>query len=418
VRIMVEARDAICAGDQDFVFTDSGVAGISWAYPGTPDEQSELSRSWSSLRNFPDGLPPHLPQYNDATIAGFSYGGQILESLLQQVGRDYWRENCTGCTYFSPAAGSFETPVLPLGRPSCCVVAEARDDRVDRAGDSLAASAAQSPSEEILGWNPMCFDLLDTAASYIARIRGTLADAVADRWTSKGATSSPCGGPCPPSRPFCNVSGSGAAGSCITVRCKDVVPYCLESGPAGFRARQACPQTCGCQRPRGPLALSLPRDGCSPGCTRSGEFRAALASLPCADVEKTDPDWLGMIDNMAQSGANTENLADSPIAVFAGGLRAFGCDYLAYGTDRLRPSVAPELPPPYIWGINFCVEAGSWLLTKPLSLFCPVACGCYSGDAHCPTSCPMRNSTTPLCPEWQKHQANSFPASTSCALSA
>lgn len=38
---------------------------------------------------------------------------------------------------------------------------------------------------------------------------------------------------------------------------------------------------------------------------------------------------------------------------------------------------------------------------KPLSYFCPVACGCRSGDAHCPDACPARNGTE-TCEEHQK----------------
>ena len=34
--------------------------------------------------------------------------------------------------------------------------------------------------------------------------------------------------------------------------------------------------------------------------------------------------------------------------------------------------------PPYLFGINPCIEGGTFFPTKPLSYFCPVACGASS----------------------------------------
>ena len=57
---------------------------------------------------------------------------------------------------------------------------------------------------------------------------------------------------------------------------------------------------------------------------------------------------------------------------------------------------------PFLFGINACVEDGLFFPVKPLSYFCPVACGCRSGDPHCPDGCPARNESTPDCPdEWR-----------------
>eukprot|EP00966_Prymnesium_polylepis_P219468 5077518-Prymnesium_polylepis.2 len=49
--------------------------------------------------------------------------------------------------------------------------------------------------------------------------------------------------------------------------------------------------------------------------------------------------------------------------------------------------------PPFVFGVNPCVEGGGAFPAKPLSYFCPIACGCRSGDAHCPRTCPKRNFT-------------------------
>ena len=61
--------------------------------------------------------------------------------------------------------------------------------------------------------------------------------------------------------------------------------------------------------------------------------------------------------------------------------------------------------PPYIFGVNLCVEGGTHMPVKPLSYFCPVACGCRSGDVHCPDACPIRTASTPICPDAQRSAA-------------
>ena len=35
---------------------------------------------------------------------------------------------------------------------------------------------------------------------------------------------------------------------------------------------------------------------------------------------------------------------------------------------------------------------------RPLSLWCPEACGCHCGDEDCPLTCPERNDKEPPCP--------------------
>ena len=58
---------------------------------------------------------------------------------------------------------------------------------------------------------------------------------------------------------------------------------------------------------------------------------------------------------------------------------------------------------PYYIGRNLCVRGRGH---KPLSLWCPEACGCHRGDQDCPLQCPERDATTPICPAHQK----SFPS--------
>ena len=102
-----------------------------------------------------------------------------------------------------------------------------------------------------------------------------------------------------------------------------------------------------------------------------------------------------------------QNLALREIA----DLREYGCEFLSNAAlwdnasslevflgDAQNESLARS---PYFLGRSPCVRfAGS--RAKPLSLFCPRACGCHRGDQDCPTTCPERTASDPLCPAWQQ----------------
>jgi len=79
---------------------------------------------------------------------------------------------------------------------------------------------------------------------------------------------------------------------------------------------------------------------------------------------------------------------------------------MATSTDDTRPAGVLHEPltarPPYWLGRNLCVRGRGH---KPLSLFCPEACGCHRGDQDCPLTCPERDATTPTCPA---HQQKTF----------
>ena len=94
-------------------------------------------------------------------------------------------------------------------------------------------------------------------------------------------------------------------------------------------------------------------------------------------------------------------------------LRKYGCDYLknsslwdsmdsyeAWRADARNNSFTAR--PPTYFGRNLCVRGRGH---KPLSLWCPEACGCHRGDQDCPLQCPERDATTPICPA---HQQKSF----------
>ena len=61
---------------------------------------------------------------------------------------------------------------------------------------------------------------------------------------------------------------------------------------------------------------------------------------------------------------------------------------------RCRTGFNGSFWPASLNGANPCVEDGSAFPIKPLSYFCPVTCGCRSGDKHCPDACPARSTTS------------------------
>ena len=74
-------------------------------------------------------------------------------------------------------------------------------------------------------------------------------------------------------------------------------------------------------------------------------------------------------------------------------IRTWGCSYLASNAQTPPAGWNEIWWPKNGLGANLCVELGSFYNIKPLSYFCPVACGCRAGDRHCPDSCPARNGT-------------------------
>ena len=198
--------------------------------------------------------------------------------------------------------------------------------------------------------------------------------------------------------------------------------------------------------------------------------RIAAASSPCRHkIARCTPFVTRCVPRTHRRHVTIALSSQASFMLIEPDLRRFGCDYFAFGSDRLpfdgsKGQISGY--PPYTWGINRCgcepaasaqigtshalrsphirvgllrchqltlrplrplhpvyaphrrcVAKGAWADIKPVSYFCPVACGCHAGDEHCPDQCPSRNETsTELCPSYQKILANDYPASTACAV--
>ena len=177
--------------------------------------------------------------------------------------------------------------------------------------------------------------------------------------------------------------------------CRDAQVFCNNDTIVGLRTRQLCSQTCGCAEPRGLLALWQPSQGCPPSCHKIGRFGAALDGLPCKDVQRDDTDLVAYLDSWEKVAQTWPSSARSSSNHYISELRSFGCDYLRDSTKYITM-------PPYLTGKNLCITAGINLPVKPLSYFCPSACGCHSEDIGCPRSCLARNASDQLCPAHQR----------------
>ena len=192
---------------------------------------------------------------------------------------------------------------------------------------------------------------------------------------------------CPDERyPLCDE----ATDACVEPSCADFEPFCGDVSTLGVRARQLCPQTCGCDDPLSDLALYLPASGCGEQCARAGPYIERRRALPCTDVSTDDEKFQAAVAEILRV-ADTWPLAYLETAkVFYTALAKNGCAYLGANWTSLTYVVDYGFAP-YSIGSNACTGSGAIWPVHPMSYFCPVACGCRSGDAHCPDACPARS---------------------------
>ena len=216
-------------------------------------------------------------------------------------------------------------------------------------------------------------------------LRGAMADeANRELWRRKPGA---CGGACSEEQfPMCDE----ATDACITPVCANFEHSCGTGSTLGVRARQFCPQTCGCDDPLSDLALYLPASGCGEQCARAGPYIERRRALPCTDVSTDDEKFQAAVAEILRV-ADTWPLAYLETAkVFYTALAKNGCAYLGADWTSLTYVVDSGFAP-YSFGSNACTGSGAIWPVHPMSYFCPVACGCRSGDAHCPDACPARS---------------------------
>ena len=312
--VLVHARDALCAGDRDFVFTRDGIGAIAWAYPDGVDTSARRAR------NYPDGKTPKPPesQGNRAVMdEKETYAASTIDNLLRQSGRDEYQDACGDDLCYQVDA-IHDTLRDKPGRPDCCFAKKTKLPSVDAGRFSIFAKSTESTVQANEIWNPGCFDVLNVPAGYQNLLEGAMGDAVGT------ANRSACGSAngCTADAPMCH------EGACVKPTCTLVKSYCHKNNVAGVRARQLCPQTCGCDQPRSPLALSLPSSGCGDRCPRSGTYLDALDALRCEDVDVSNPAFTAFLDDWDQARLAWPNDWHLASGLYITALRAHGCGFL------------------------------------------------------------------------------------------
>merc|ERR1719215_2491588 len=73
--------------------------------------------------------------------------------------------------------------------------------------------------------------------------------------------------------------------------CESVKTYCQWDALIGIRARQICPETCGCHDPMRPLAMDSANNGCPPTCRLKSTYKAEDAKRECNDLDDDAAYW-------------------------------------------------------------------------------------------------------------------------------
>ena len=377
--VLVRARDAICGGDQDFVYTTDGAGIPAWGYPASVDIDGTQDVGFGHL----------VQDENKRTFAT-----RAIDAVLDQHGRVAACEPEDCYTLPDTASG---LRYIRAGRPDCCMARLLEVPNVDSGEFSVLRKSTETISEAVASLNPICHDILNFDSHFSMILRGAMGDeANRELWRRKPGA---CGGACPEERfPMCDE----ATDACITPVCANFEHSCKTGSTLGVRARQFCPQTCGCDDPLSDLALYLPASGCGEQCARAGPYIERRRALPCTDVSTDDEKFQAAVADILRV-AQTWPLAWLETAtVFYAALAKNGCAYLGADWTSLTRGVDYGFAP-YSVGWNACTGGGAIWPVHPMSYFCPAACGCRSGDAHCPDACPERSlEPSETCAEHQR----------------
>ena len=135
----------------------------------------------------------------------------------------------------------------------------------------------------------------------------------------------------------------------------------------------------------------------------SGSYtNPSYANFSNPDGSYTDPGILGPGLFIANDARRFPHPDGHSSCVRASDTEAWSCTGACEGVTGIDgngncgPLQYPTNPSGLFWpahfgaGVSPCMENGFYYPVKPLSYFCPVACGCRAGDKHCPDTCPAR----------------------------
>ena len=227
--VLQGVSDAICSGDQEFVFAIDGMGTVVWGFPYTVNASEP-----------PDfKLFPEL----EGEAQTLDYNQQTIDALLNGHGRGACpAELCYNSNFPIPV------PLPQAVRAACCIPRQTKAPTIESGKFSIKTKANSDLIEATSIWNPACGDLLDLFAFSINMLKGEFGKNL------RGLVDvSRCGGFCPAEFPLCsegvclpdlsfNTSARGIW-TCRDARCSDVVPYCDDNSVIATRARMMCPVT-------------------------------------------------------------------------------------------------------------------------------------------------------------------------------
>ena len=177
--VLVRSRDAICGGDQDFVYTTDGAGIPAWGYPAGVDPTATRDVGFSGLAKDQDNS---------------DFATRAIDAVLDQHGRAASCEPEDCYTLPDTAAG---LRYLREDRPDCCLARLLEVPNVDSGEFSVLKKSTETISEAVAAWNPFA-----TTWLLIAR-RTPLYSRVpwpTKRTGSYGGGSPACGGAPPATR--------------------------------------------------------------------------------------------------------------------------------------------------------------------------------------------------------------------------
>mmetsp|Transcript_26913 Transcript_26913/g.31738 ORF Transcript_26913/g.31738 Transcript_26913/m.31738 type:complete len:850 (+) Transcript_26913:181-2730(+) len=266
---------------------------------------------------------------------------------------------------------------------ACCAIEQILSPSIQGGRLSLNGFEAETVSNAIEIWNPACADTLgqfDTINDddYYYNDEEDYDESVTHSFMNLqgGAFSDAIGGKCglcPAHLSFCDPITQ----TCMPLNCSVVIPHCFEDTTAGVRARQFCPETCGCSDPRDSLVLTDPALGCPSTCIQRPPYQSALDEVACKDNYPDSTELRAYVSEVDRISADWPPLWRDTWTTLTGPLFAdLGCWIIPH--FRAYQS----LP------MDFCIPGGTIWPIKPMTTLCPFSCNCMTEDlVGCPSSC-------------------------------
>jgi hypothetical protein len=403
------ADDALCAGEQNFVYAINAAGIPAWASSehyeprigSAPPKKSFGHNKWDLedthskekqlLKKKEDERMNFATKMIDNLIAGYSASevansdcGEVVYYKLENQSRTFpFRPDINGILEISFCESEYYTGLIDINgkevelfteeQTHCCLAQQIRTPNIFGGRVSIKGFETETISTAMDIWNPGCVDIIGRLPTddpiqteMIYPFTNLLAGSFGD--TLDGTC-----GVCPAHRPFCDPSTK----QCRNMTCEDVKPYCTNDTTTGIRARQFCPVTCNCHNPYSKQVLNSPEYGCPATCEEKEFYDEAMNNRTCEDVAANSSlitKHLNNIDSIVSlwPGLWREQWETMISPIFV----AMGCP----AVDMIKSiGVSP---------FDFCTFGGSLWPVKPISYLCPITCGCDETMVWgCPNSC-------------------------------